>query len=271
MDPTRYAANLISKIGRQTPDSLKILQKAIGELLAGEGNNLHPPQFLGEGREGRAWDLSKNKIVKMSPDFYGNTKSPIFGEDLPGQLEGRLEPESVFPITPEASLHKFPKATVFDGEDFPDTVGWGLRPAADRMDEIREIAGRHQDPIKRKLARVAAAATLADDYDAFGRSPTSIFAKSYEPFDLASEHPFNIGHTPEQGYVAIDGSSGLVPMPAHVEEWEYPRQGYLIGKNILGRWTDEVLSPQTTNMGIGPVARRLLASHPREVQSFSTQ
>lgn len=259
MDIQKYLATILSKIGH---NEYGLTKNDLANKLAGlihTESSFNKPNLLGAGAESRVWDLSPNNVLKVGPDFYNNNQGPM--QDIMPKLEGRLEPKGVVSLdrggnVPQAA-HVFPRAESYTSDNFPYARDWGISLPDERMETINDELTDNPNAIQRKIARVLKAAIIADNPEEFNFNPKSIFAKSYEPYDLQMWHPYNVGHTADQGLVSIDSSAGLAPVDANIESWEYPRRGSIVGKNILGRWADEVLDPKAMPDEMEAVRRRL--------------
>lgn len=242
------------------PHNLESVLWAVARRLAGRGVDAAPyendlvnlfhkygpdfeePRVLGMGVESEALGFKPDKILKLGPAY-----DPKFSAWANTPLDGRLEPDEVMPLEKNQSIQIFPKALMQFDDDLPIQA--------------------YED-----MQKVQKARWLRGDKYYAGELMPSLFANSYKQMDL---HDGNVGYIPGRGLISIDEGAGLAPLAPgsqtaysmgdslEAADGVYPRQGHLVGDNVIGRFAEEILNPPTTRTG--PVTRKLLASYPREV------
>lgn len=250
MNLNEYFATLRPKLGMAFSSSEP---QNLWELLQKIGTEFNTPNILGSGVQSTVLDLDPKNILKRGPKF--SKWHPDFEEPL----EGRLSPNWQTKWNGDY-IQAFPRAEVLQKPFYFEIEDFKKLPLSEKEKWYIEQAQAEENPVLRRLMKIGLA---YDTHQAADDGLKSLFANSYEPVDLHAE---NVGNVPGQGIVSIDTEAGLVPITPDVQEGQYPRQGYIIGDNLINRWANEVLRPQATGVKeAGPVARKLLASYPREV------
>jgi len=228
MNPFKeYLEDLLGRVSYKFPNlTEETLKEALSKFKDKIPKDDAIAPFLGAGVESTVHELGPENIVKFGPKFEKiiNFKGDpslartSAGQALDKELQGRLEPLSEFPF--DASNREainnyvvatYPKATTYN----PDKDSEETR----LMDKV--------------LSAYKTGRGIGWDRESGWNLP----ARSYRAADL---HSGNIGYVPGQGVVSIDTNAGLFEGQPFSG---YPRQGYLIGGNLLERWADEVAQP----------------------------